>query len=454
MKKYCLLLLFTVTCTYGQFSVNGILTKPIKNDWAILYKIESNREVFVANTSIKMDSLFVNGVQKPISTFEFLLPNETESGTYRVTYRLKGARFIDFIFNKENVRFQLQPDAPDATINFIESSENQIYKAYQNEIFFKQQKLDSIQIAVLRNNALNLNTDYKKALKEVNTVQKEFLARSQGMYIQPFIRASLKKNALDILKTPQEYLTYIKETYFDHFDFSDPTLINSSFLNNRVLEYVFYLNYSDDEKQQLELYREAIDTVLSKIKDIRYKKEMIAFLIEQFEPTNQLDIIDELFTSYYNKLPLELQDSEFVAEKMKLFNTAIGRIAPDFTWTENGVTQQLHALQGAENYLLVFWSTACSHCLREIPELYKFLKDVEKIKVIAFSLEDDAIQWEEMKKDMPNWQHVLGLGRWENETARKYTIFSTPNYFILDKDKKIIGRPVLFEDLKTFLEQL
>jgi len=46
------------------------------------------------------------------------------------------------------------------------------------------------------------------------------------------------------------------------------------------------------------------------------------------------------------------------------------------------------------------------------------------------------------------------LKKWQNETAVTYNINATPNYFVLDKNKKIIGKPVLLKDLKSFLEQL
>ena len=119
MKNFCLFFFFATTCSFGQFSIKGTLTKPLKNDWALLYKIESNREIFVANTSIKSDSLDINGTKIASGTFEFELPKNSKPGTYRVTYRQKGARFIDFIFNHENVRFQLHPDAPEASIFFL-----------------------------------------------------------------------------------------------------------------------------------------------------------------------------------------------------------------------------------------------------------------------------------------------------------------------------------------------
>ena len=69
-------------------------------------------------------------------------------------------------------------------------------------------------------------------------------------------------------------------------------------------------------------------------------------------------------------------------------------------------------------------------------------------------MEENAVRWEQMKKDFPHWHHALGLGKWENKTAKTYSIYSTPSYFVLDKNKKIIEKPALFEDLKIILEQL
>ncbi|MEN8746006.1 MAG: hypothetical protein ABF284_05420, partial [Polaribacter sp.] len=98
MKKYCLLLLLCSTFSFAQFSINGTLTKVLESDWIVLYKIESTQQVFVANTTIKRDSLLTNGKKVAIGTFSFNLPATAKSGTYRVKYRMKGAGFLDFIF--------------------------------------------------------------------------------------------------------------------------------------------------------------------------------------------------------------------------------------------------------------------------------------------------------------------------------------------------------------------
>ena len=59
-----------------------------------------------------------------------------------------------------------------------------------------------------------------------------------------------------------------------------------------------------------------------------------------------------------------------------------------------------------------------------------------------------------MKITLPNWHHVLGLNKWENKTAKAYNINATPNYFILDANKKIIAKPIPLEELKHLIRKL
>ena len=430
------------------------MTKALNSEWVVLYKIESTKQVFIADTTIKRDSLLVDGKKVAIGTFSFNLPKAAKSGTYRVTYQLQGAGSLDFIFNKENIRFTFNPDYPAATVLYADSKENIIYRQYPEEVAQKQQRLDSIQIAVLRNKVLILDAEYQKAHAALTALQNQFLTRTKGMYVQPFVKASMRNNPLEIIKTPQKYMSNMTTTFFDNLDFSNKTLINSSFLTNRVLDYVFYINYSDDEAIQNNLFRKSITLVLSKIADAKYKKEMIVFLMEKFEASRNLEIIDSLLENDYKKLPKKVQNQEFITAKKKLFSAEIGRIAPDFSWPENGKTIQLSSLKSSDNYLLLFWSTECSHCLIEVPQLYTYLQENKKVKVIAFGMEKNDSKWKKMRLKFPKWQHVLGLNKWENETARTYNINTTPSYFVLGKEKKIIGKPNLLKDLKTFLEKL
>jgi thiol-disulfide isomerase/thioredoxin len=454
MKKIALLIIFISSFTQAQFSINGTLTHNLDTDWVVLYRIEGSKQKFVQNTTMKKDTLFIEGKMQTIGTFNFELPATAKASSYRISYRTRGTSFVDFIFNKENVSFTFHPDYPEQSILFSESKENITYKNYLKDVFVQQQKLDSLQITAIRNPKLNLKKSYKTALLKINSAQQAYLENTQKLYIYPFVKASFRVNPPALKTNVKEYMSAILDTFFEPIDFSNQALVNSSFLLDRVTDYIFYLNYSEDATTQQILYKSAVETVFTKIEDAVFKKNVIEFLIEKFEENNNLRMIDFLFENYYDALPTSLQNVKFKSEKVKLLATAIGRIAPDFSWKEYGKDFQLSTLNDAKNYVLVFWSTACSHCLKEIPELHAFLQGKKEIKVVAFSMETTDLGWNSMKVSLPNWHHVLGLNKWNNTVARSYNINATPSYFILDADKRIISKPIPLEELKHLIRKL
>lgn len=455
IKKILPFLLFASTIIVAQNSVTGVMSLKLESDWVILYKIEGTKQVFVNNTKIKTDTIFVGGKKEVVGSFEIQLPSSAKPGAYRATYRLEGAGFVDFFYNKQDVSFIFNPDYPQETIAFSDSSENKFYKDYINAITEVQQNLDSIQVAALQNPDLQLSEQYKNAYNTVNKVQQDYNVKAKDLFVAPFVKASARTNPSEILINVNAYLSHIKNTFFDKLDFTNKALVNSSFLTNRILDYVFYINYSDDLNKQQELYKSSVNTVLSKIKSPTYKRDIIEFLVDQFEASKNLELIDFLFDNHYNKLPINLQNTKFKTDKLALFAAEVDRIAPDFSWTENGNSTKLSTLNDAEHYVLVFWSTGCSHCLREIPQLYTYMKTKPNMKVVAFALENDAYVWETYKKaNLKGWHNVLGLNKWENTTARTYQINATPSYFILDKNKKIIAKPNEIEDVKAFIKKM
>jgi len=454
IKSIFYFILFISSVINAQHSIKGTMSSKIDSDWVILYRIEGTKQVFVGNTTIRTDSMAFNGKKKAVGRFEFTLNPQAKPGAYRINYRTEGEGFLDFFYNKENVSFRFNPEYPEQSVVFSKSAENKLYREYIAAISKVQGKLDSIQISAFQNTKVDLKAPYKKAYTKVNAIQNKYVELSKDKYITTIIKASVQNNSADILTSIDAYLFNIKTTFFNQLDFSNKTILNSSFLTDRIVSYLFYINYSDDNRTQQKLYKESIETVLSKIKNQPYKRDIIEFLIVQFEAYKNLEIIDYLFENKYNKLPEALQNEKFKAEKIALFATEIGRIAPDFLWKETGKNLKLSTLNDAEKYVLVFWSTSCSHCLREIPQLHTYLKNKKNIKVIAFAIEDDAFVWENYSKNnLYGWHNVLGLNKWQNETAKTYQIFSTPSYFVLDKNKKIIAKPDEIEDIKDYFNK-
>ena len=454
MKKFLALILLISSFTQAQFSIKGTLTSSLDTDWVVLYQNKDSKRQFVQNTTIKKDSVFMNGRNQTIGTFQFELPADTKAGSYRIKYSNNEEGFMDFIFNKEDVSFAFHPDYPEQTVLFSESKENIIYKNYLAEIAKQQQKLDSLQVTSINSSKLNLNIPYKAALAALNNIQQKYLGSSKEMYVYPFIKNGLRANSSEIKPNVKEYVYHVRTTFFYYINFSNPTLINSSFLLDKITNYIFYINYSDNKQTQQKLYQKAIEIVFSKVKNDVFKKNIIEFLVGKFEETKNLEIIDFLFENYYNQLPKLLISDAFKKEKLTLLGTEVGRKAPDFSWKENGKNLKLSNLNEAKNYVLVFWSTDCSHCLKEIPELHTFLEKKKDIKVVAFAMERNKFIWKNMKITLPNWHHVLGLNKWQNKTALTYNIVSTPSYFVLDANKKIIAKPNSLKDLEASVYNL
>ena len=163
--------------------------------------------------------------------------------------------------------------------------------------------------------------------------------------------------------------------------------------------------------------------------------------------------------TYLIDIAKKLNDDELIKGLTLFKNTSIGSKAPDFSFeiSENKktITTKLNELYTAENYVIVFWSSTCSHCLDEIPQLQTFIKaqDAEQLQVIAIGLEDEPYKWKDLTYDYPEFIHVYGEGKWDNKIGDDYGVTGTPTYFVLNKAKEIIAKPENVEALKVFFEK-
>ena len=446
MKKVLVLFFFISTVSFAQYSIKGTMQPVEKFSWVILYKIEGTQEIYIKNSKIQK--------QGDVGDFEFTLPRDAKTGSYRVKFNLKKNGFFDFFFHKENIEFSFNPKDPENTITYKKSKQNQLYVNFLKDISSTQSKIDSLQRLYFKSQKNSTREAYKYWVSTLQRIEKEYLQKTQGTLIYDFIKASNRYNPSNILKSPKEYVETSIDHFFDQIDFKNKTLYNSSLLINKIFDFVFYINYSPNIETQKKRYKKASDVVINKIHNLSFKAEVIGFLITQFVFIRNTEMVDYLFENYYDRLPIENQNADLKNTMLAKMNIAIGRVAPDFSWKENGKELRLSELNDGLSYLLIFYSTECSHCLREIPEVYKFMKDKQKTKVIAFAMETTDKTWLQSHKKMPGWHHVLGLEKWDNPIARDYQINTTPSYFVLGMNKKFIAMPQKLEDLKIVLDQL
>ena len=187
------------------------------------------------------------------------------------------------------------------------------------------------------------------------------------------------------------------------------------------------------------------------------KKTILKVLWTQFAELETESVANYIADKYLLKL---IKNDESLFEKLSVFkNTSINKVAPDFTLEilKDKKTELINLCNydEARQYIVVFWSSTCSHCLEELPRLHKYVKTLEEgiIKVIAIGLEDDIYGWTERVEDLSSFIHVFGEGKWDNKIGNDYGVTETPSYFILDKNKKIIGKPYDFDAIKTYYQK-
>lgn len=440
MRKFFFIsFFFLATISYAQYKISGTITASNKQTSALLYKIQDLKLTFVQKTQLTKNR------------FQFLLPENSVSGMYRIIYDPQNNRFIDVIFHQENIDFKYNDVNGLSTIQFVESAENREYQLSMKLIGNAHKILDSLQLAYLQDASKKTATAYQKKSIAYLKTKNSILERSKKLFVKQIIQANFQHYSPEVIPSAKDYLDYKYTHFFDAISFNNEQITNSSLFIDKITDFVFYLNTSDNQKTQEKIYKKGVNEVVTKATNPILKKNIIELLLYLFTSEKKTSVVDFILENYFKKLPLTLQDTEFKQSILEELATEIGRTAPDFSWSENSQDFALSKLKSTQNYVLVFWSTSCSHCRKEIPELYTFTKEKTNVKVIAFGMETNADKWANFTKPLKKWHHALGLGKWENETAKMYQIYSTPSYFVLNENKKIIAKPETLEGLKNII---
>lgn len=440
MKKLLFILaVFLGLQINAQHTISGTFSPAKEYKWVIAYQLKPSSQNFVVDTAIK------NGV------FELKMPENAAAGTYRLVYAIPQEQFyFDVIYNgKEDITL-----AFDATsgVSFFNSKENILFNTYFKEITDLERQITDYYTSG--------NTDKKDFIaltKALQNVQDTYEKRSMGTMAHHFITSNKPYIPKDS-PTVYSYIEGKKKHYFDALQFQDTLLQASGFLTDKLLNYTFTalpLKTMTDRERQ-----EAMNANVNKINEILahigdpYKMHVFYSLWTQ-AATSAYDITsDYIYHTYLKKLAIATKNKKLIGEIEVHNRLRMGAVAPNIKWEKNKVPFTLQGLQGAENYILVFWSSTCSHCLNELPALHKKLEDFgsESVKVVAVGLENDSINWEKESARLPHFEHAIALGKWESAYAKIYDIQKTPTYFILDKDKRIIAKPETDKDVVVFLE--
>ena len=420
------ILAFSQQSIQGTFPTNGNFT------FAMLYKSTPTSLEYVERSKMASDG-----------SFKIDLPAETPAGIYKLVYGLPLEDYnFDLIFNgKEDVVLSFSDEEG---LIFKASSENTLWMSYT-----KSMELVNMAISNFYTQESTDEKAFKDIFKTLKDTQNGFEDAAKGMMVLEFVKAN-RPYIPEQFEDVQTYSNNLKSTFLKHVDFNNPLLQSSEFLTDRVLAYVFGMNGSLDA----EVYKSQIEQLLTTIGDENdaIKMSLLETIWQQFISMENYDLANYVSDNYLMSLA-KSQDNQKLLHELNVFkNASIGVKAKDFPINNS----TLHNLETSEYYVLIFWSSTCPHCLQELPKVQKVMQgyDAKKVKVIAYGIEDDNANWEKVTANYPEFIQVIGLEKWDNPLVKYYGIMSTPSYFVLDKNKKIIAKPYDTDGLEAFLKSL
>jgi thiol-disulfide isomerase/thioredoxin len=255
-----------------------------------------------------------------------------------------------------------------------------------------------------------------------------------------------------------------------------------SFMDDRIIRTPFFL------KKVERYYREVISPEPdSIIKDVDYKlllarssPEMYKFLLnwltdEFINPKymGQDAVFVHLFEKYHSKGSspwLNEKQMESISRRAyMLMANLIGDKAADLDMlnTEDKATS-LYSLN-ADYTIICFWDPNCGHCKEEVPRLdsiYRASWKKHNLKIFAVLTPDGKQsvkpEWLAFIKEhnIGDWTHVYKPKEMEDADfaaqrpsfRQLYDIIMTPTIYLLDKDKRIIGKKLTLLQLNDLLE--
>ena len=435
MKRLLKFLFFLPLALIAQNTISATFFPAEDYSFALLYKSTPTGTDYIDKAELSEDG-----------SFSIALDSSATSGIYKIVYATPAKQHnFDLIYNgKESISLTYSQDKG---VDFMESKENKLWNSYLHSMdmvnqtisnFYTQESTDKLA--------------FKSIFKTLTETQTAFEDAAKDMMVSVFVTS----NAPYIPISYEDLSTYtknLKRSYLVGVDFGNPLLQSSDFLSDKTMGFIFGMNLENNAA-----FKKHVDILVSKIGDGQkvIKIILLEMVWRNFKNQQNQELADYLSDNYLLSLSQQFSYDSLTDELTASKNRAIGAKAPNFEFETNKNSKSnktsLYEFEDANQYLIIFWSSTCGHCLDELPKVKTLLANNEDIKVIAIGLESNDENWNKTITDYPNFTHVLGLGKWENSISDDYGVEATPSYFLLNNEKVIVAKPNDYEALVKFLK--
>ena len=412
--------------------------------------------------------------KKGIATFKG--DKKLDGGMYIVLYPTKGMSYFEILIGDDQ-EFTIETD----TLDFFQKN-IKAKGSVDNKEFFEFKKKDR-EFGV---KSYYLQLSYKKYSSNkdsVNAIRERLssLTKEREAFLEKTVITSKSKTLISIVnlmrevKVPPENIieniankdsirlakyNYYKTHFWDYVDFTDSTILKTQIFEPKLKQYL------------TKIIPQRPDTIIKEgnllIEKAKSCPLMYRYLVEYmlgYADKSKLMGMDKVFVetakTYHLKGLATWADSSRIAKIKssveKIEPNLVGKQAPDLQRLES-VDHKYYTLYDikSEYTVLAFWEPHCGHCKIEIPKLYKAYERLKEkgvdVEVMAVYTQVKREAWEKFieEKGITDWINVYDKYQFTN-FRKLYNVYATPSIYLLDKNKKIIGKKLGSAQVEKFL---
>lgn len=418
-----------------------------------------DKQYVLDTATLANDGFFHFADEKPLNAGVYLVVLAPDNSYFQILVEPKEQFFSVFT----------QKDNPSSNVKFEKSPANTQFYSYLAYLTDKRPQADTLRAQIDREQGKKkekLEEQLNKLNDDVLDYQRKFVADNPNSLTAALISAGLPMEYPDFEGDEQAVQMakwrYTKAHFFDNINLGDPRLLRTPFLFERVDYYVNKLQIQHPDTLAI-----AIDEVLEKMRPAEetFKYYLIHFL--NFYARSNIVGMDAVYVhiadKYYaaGQAPWTNEDQlkKIVENATELRPLLIGKIAPNVTLLDRaGKNVTLHNIE-SEYIVLYFWRYDCGHCQKTLPEMKAFYekfkdKGVKLVSVCAKFTDEVPKCWEYIdEKEIGDWLHLTDPYH-RSKYMTIYSIKTTPQIYVLDREKRILSKRIGAEQLEEVIDRI
>ena len=379
------------------------------------------------------------------------------------TYHLQAdkERGLDFLADGNKIHITAGHDLSQAGLQVLASESNRIYFEYVRRKEDHRLRMDLLTMLLL--NYPEKDTFYALTIAEAQRVDSDFqafLSRILSEDPNSMVSRIIRFNELELIipdRLSPSQREFLKSHYFDGIDLSDTLWLHTRELPGKVVNYLslFVVPGGSREKQEI-LFIAAADSLMKFTAGSPEVQAAVAgYLTDGFQAYGFEKVLQHIVENYMlgNSCVSEEEESKLKLRMEGFRKLAAGNPAPDFEETEARGKQIRLSRMGEDMRLLFFWSSDCPHCEAILPGLKALWSEYRgKLGIIGISVDKDEAAWRKAlaDKELP-WSNIAELQGWDGPIVKAYYIYATPTFLLVDRDMKIVAKPLNVAEIRSFI---